>query len=106
MARYHQPFARDDETLYRVFSMFILSQYLKRAERGSGPLEELGTLIEATTRVNRGMADRIRAAFSRDVVVNAVIILDMFARAVPFAIDEGLEEMRAVFALDRGSETA
>src|SRR5258706_8297515 len=97
MARFHLPFARDDETLYRVFAMFILGQYLKRADRGSGPLEELGELIEATTRVNRGMADRVRAAFTRDVVVNAVVILDMFAQAVPFAIDEGLEELRTIF---------
>jgi len=33
----------------------------------------------------------------RDVVVNAVVILDMFAQAVPFAIDEGLEELRTIF---------
>jgi hypothetical protein len=97
MARFHLPFARDDETLYRVFSMFVLAQYLKQAALGSPTLDGLGALIEATTQVNRGMADRIRAAFTRDVVVNAVVILDMFARSVPYAIEDGLEELRAVF---------
>ena len=33
----------------------------------------------------------------RDVVVNAVVILDMFARAVPFAIEDGLNELRAMY---------
>lgn len=97
MARFHLPFARDDETLYRVFSMFILGQYLKRAERRGSPLEELSALTEATNRVNRAMADRVRAAFTRDVVVNAVVILDMFAHSVPFAIEDGLEDLRKVF---------
>jgi hypothetical protein len=101
MARFHLPFARDDETLYRVFSMYLLSQYLK--DGALGTLDGLAALTEATTQVNRGMADRIRAAFTRDVVVNAVIILDMFARAVPFAIDEGLDDLRAVFGLPSSS---
>ncbi|MBI3514516.1 MAG: hypothetical protein HY060_10700 [Proteobacteria bacterium] len=99
MARFHLPFARDDETLFRVFAMYLLGRYLKDGAVGRATLDDLRALTESATRVNRGMADRVRAAFNRDVVVNAVIILDMFARAVPFAIEDGLNELRAMYGL-------
>ena len=97
MARFHLPFARDDETLFRVFSMYLLGRYLSDGALGAATLDDLSVLNEAATRVNQGMADRVRAAFRRDVVVGAVIILDMFARAVPFAIEEGLKDLRALY---------
>lgn len=99
MARFHLPFARDDETLFRVFSMFLLGRYLRDGTVDAGTLEDLRAHTEAATQVNRGMAERVRAAFDRDVVVNAVIILDMFARSVPFAIEDGLNELRMMFGL-------
>ena len=97
MARFHLPFARDDETLFRVFSMYLLGRYLAEGTIGADVLEDLRAHTEAATRVNRAMADRVRAAFSRDVVVNAVVILDMFARSVPFAIEDGLNDLRVMY---------
>jgi hypothetical protein len=101
MARFHLPFSSDTETLYRVFSMYVLEFYLANGElpAGSSAMEGLVSLNQAATVVNRGMADRIRAAFSKDVVVNAVVILDMFAQAVPYVIEDGLEELRAMFCI-------
>lgn len=101
MARFHLPFASDTETLYRVFSMYVLERYLANGELPAGPaaMDGLVALNQAATVVNRGMADRMRAAFSKDVVVNAVVILDMFAQAVPYVIDDGLEELRAMFCI-------
>ena len=101
MARFHLPFARDDETLFRVFSMYLLGRYLRDGALGAATLDDLRRHTEAATLVNRGMAERVRAAFDRDVLVNAVIILDMFARAVPFAIEEGLQDLRDMFGLPR-----
>lgn len=99
MARFHLPFARDDETLYRVFSMFLLSRVLKDGQCSSVDLAELQSLTTAATLVNRDMAKRIRAAFEKDVVVNAIITLDSFAQAVPFVIEERLNELRVMFAI-------
>jgi hypothetical protein len=99
MARFHLPFARDDETLFRVFSMYLLGRYLRDGALDTATLDDLRKQTHAATLVNRGMAERVRAAFERDVLVNAVIILDMFARAVPFAIEEGLRDLRAMFGL-------
>jgi len=99
MARFHLPFARDDETLFRVFSMFVLGRYLSDGALGAASLDDLRRHTEAATVVNRAMADRVRAAFDRDVLVNAVIILDMFARSATFAIEEGLRDLRDMFGL-------
>ncbi len=97
MARFHLPFARADETLFRVVSMYLLGRYLNDGALGAATLGDLRAHTEAATRVNQGMADRVRAAFRRDVVVGAVVILDMFARAVPFAIEDGLKDLRALY---------
>jgi hypothetical protein len=101
MARFHLPFARDDETLYRVFTMYLLGRYLQDGALPAGPaaMDALVALNQAATVVNHGMADRVRAAFNKDVVVNAVVILDMFAQAVPYVIEDGLAELRAMFGM-------
>jgi hypothetical protein len=101
MARYHLPFARDDETLYRVFSMYLLGRYLEGGDLPTGPamMDGLVTLNEAATVVNRGMAERVRAAATKDVVINAVVILDMFAQAVPYVVADDLDELRAMFGM-------
>lgn len=104
MARFHLPFARDDETLYRVFTMYLLGRYLADGAAGPEVMDGLIALNEAATQVNRAMADRVRTAFRKDVVVNAVVILDMFAQAVPFVIEDGLDELRTLYGMTRGSD--
>lgn len=104
MARFHLPFARDDETLYRVFTMYLLGRYLADGAAGPEVMDGLIALNEAATQVNRAMADRVRTAFRKDVVVNAVVILDMFAQAVPFVIEDGLDELRTLYGMTRDSD--
>jgi hypothetical protein len=108
MARFHLPFARDDETLYRVFSMYLLGRYLADDATASGPraMDGLIALTSAAIDVNRGMAERVRAALTKDVVVNAVVILDMFAQAVPYVIEDGLDELRVMFGLGGTDDAA
>lgn len=105
MARFHLPFARDDETLYRVFSMYLLQHYLEggAATRESDVLEGLRGISSAAAMVNRTMAERVRAAFQKDVLVNAIIILDSFAQAVPIVIEERLEDHSARIGHARAS---
>lgn len=99
MARYHLPFARDDETLYRVFSMHLLGSYLRGEADPGDALARLSALNLAATKVNEAMAERLRAAVAKDVVLNAVIVLDCFAQSVPYVIEEQLDEFRPIFAL-------
>lgn len=99
MARFHLPFATEEETLFRAFSSHMLGRYFAggRADSLDIALGDLGANYRAAAQVNGGMADRIRAAFSHDAAVNALAVLDTYAQAVPFLIEEKLEELRYVF---------
>lgn len=100
MARFHLPFASEQETLVRAFSIFLLGEYLRAGGQGNKQigLETLQTRYRAVADVNIAMAERIRAAFTKDVVVNAIVILDSFAQAVPWVIDDALTEIQPLFS--------
>lgn len=94
MARFHLPFASEEETLVRAFSMHLLEDWVI----GRVPsLDDLGEHYLAAAQVNRTMADRIRAVCRRDAVVNALVSLDAYAQAVPFVLEEKLAELRYIF---------
>jgi len=85
MARFHLPFADVDETLYRATSMYLLAQYFRQQEGKAGDfeLEGLKHIYDNIQLVNAAVADRLRAATKTDATVNAIIILDTFAQAIP-----------------------
>lgn len=101
MARFHLPFASEQETLFRALSIHLLGEYLRAGGQGDKAVGVAGLQARyaAVATVNLTMADRIRAAFKKDVVVNAIVILDSFAHAVPWVIDEALQELRPLFDL-------
>jgi len=99
MARYHLPLASEDETIYRATSMYLLAQYFKKKE-GLDPDIEFNGLKEFYKKieiVNQTMAKRLKAASDTDSTVNAIIILDMYAKVVPFGIKDSLEGIRHLF---------
>ncbi|MDD2805742.1 MAG: hypothetical protein PHV33_09315 [Elusimicrobiales bacterium] len=94
MARFHLPFATLAETVYRSISSYLLRQYLRR-KKGLEPDWELKKLNEAYKTIetlNLCITNRVRSASSKDANYNAVIILDAFAKMVPWNIDRGLSE--------------
>lgn len=99
MARYHLPLASEDETIYRATSMYLLAQYFMK-KQGHDPdieckgLKEFYKKIEI---VNQNMAKRLKAASDTDSTVNAIIFLDVYAKAVPFVIQDSLEDIRHLF---------
>jgi hypothetical protein len=99
MARFHLPFAEDSETVYRVLSMYLLGRYLTDAATtpGNTAIAHLTQLIEAVGTVNEAMAERIRAGFKKDAVVNAIVILDCLAQMVPLAFEKNLNDLRKYF---------
>ncbi len=99
MARFHLPLASEDETIYRATSMYFLAQYFLKKE-GRAADEELEGLAEIYSNmhvVNMSVADRLRVASETDSSVNAIILLDMFAKAMPYVIEDSLEEIRYLF---------
>ena len=92
MVRYHLPFATLNETTYRSISSYLLQQYFQK-QKGLEPdweLKKLTRAYETIEVLNRAMVDRIRKSSNRDASYSAVIILDVFAKMVPWAIDESL----------------
>lgn len=104
MAWFHLPLANEEETVFRATATWLLAQYFAK-EAGRTPDWELAGLkrrYEDLHKVNVAMAERLRQAGEKDASVNAVIRLDMFAKAVPWSIDDLLDELRPLFAAAEG----
>jgi len=99
MARFHLPFASTQETIWRATSTYLLAQYFKQQEGGDPDLifAGLSRIYNDIQMVNISFAKRLRSACNNDSMVNAIILLDMFAQSMPSAIDESLEEIRHLF---------
>jgi len=99
MARFHLPLASRDETVYRAVSTYLMAQYFIQREGGEADfqLEGLKRIYDNIQLVNYSVARRLRAASEADSPVNAIVILDTYARAVPFLIDDSLDYIRHLF---------
>lgn len=99
MARFHLPGASLLETVYRATSMYLLAQYLRKIgdETADLELDGLAKIYDEVRTVNSSFADRLRGASEEDSAINAIVMLDMFAMSLPWAIEESLEDLRNVF---------
>lgn len=105
MVRFHLPLSNEIETIYRTTSMYMLAQYFLKKDGKAVDFELSGlkTFYENLHVVNASIAKRLRAAIDADSVINAVILLDLYAKTLPCVIEESLDEIRYLFAsyLDR-----
>jgi hypothetical protein len=97
--RFHLPFADAEETTYRAASMYLLAQYFhwKRGHEIDLELKGLKDIYLNIQVINKALVDRLRAISDKDVAVNALVILDAFAKMVPLDIDESLEDIKYLF---------
>jgi hypothetical protein len=102
LARFHQPFATREETMFRATSAYLLGQYFKH-QQGlpvDFVLTGLKEAYNALQIVNIGMARRLRGIdMGGDANVNAIVLLDLFAKELPQAIDENLHELAHLFQM-------
>lgn len=100
MARFHLPLATEEETIYRVASMFLVGQYLRAINKGdeSITLDGLTERYKKVEIINLHIAKRLRDATSQDATVNALVILDFFAKTMPYVIHDNLESLNDIFA--------
>ena len=101
MARFHLPFSGQAETIFRVASMFLLGQYFRKKEGMDVDLELKGLrkAYDDVQVVNVSVAARLRSATEKDSMLNAIVLLDMYAKTLSHAIDQSLEEIRYLFKL-------
>lgn len=99
MARFHLPFATEEETICRSASLYLLAQYLRRQQNAEPDWELAGLKAhyQELHSVNAAMAERLRAAAGQDGAVNGLILLDLLAKALPYSIDDALEDVKAAF---------
>jgi len=107
MARFHLPFSNESETAYRVAAMYLVAQHFKARAGGEADLDlkNLESVYHGMHAVNRGMAQRLRAASRQDAIVNAIVLLDVYSSLVPAAIHEILDEIKPAFAALLGDQT-
>lgn len=99
MARFHLPLSSEHETIYRATSMYLLAQFF-RARNGAEAdwdLTGLRRIYEHLHRVNGAMAQRLREACEQDAAINAIILLDMFTKTLPFCIEDSLADIEYLF---------
>jgi len=99
MARFHLPLPNPAETIYRAASMYLLAQYfIKQAGRDADlELKGLSEIYRNIQIVNASTAKRLRLATETDSSLNAIVLLDMFAKTLSHAIDASLQEIRYLF---------
>jgi len=99
MARFHLPFADLDETTYRAASTYMLAQHFRASREQDADLSMQGLhdLYNQVTEVNHKMAERLRCDEREDGAINAIVILDMFAKGLPPQFDALLDELEALF---------
>lgn len=99
MVRYHLPFASVEETVYRAASMHLMGQYFRhqKGQPADWNLRELTAIYEQVQIVNMGMAERLRSIPARDANINALIVLDVFAKELPLNIELHLKPLQYLF---------
>ncbi|MBU0483667.1 MAG: hypothetical protein KKB30_04040 [Proteobacteria bacterium] len=99
MIRFHLPLANENETIMRAISMYLLAQYFKYNNGGEPDLKLAGLkkIYQEMQIVNMTMAERLQSKDGTASSINAMILLDMYAKAIPSAIEGTLEDLRYLF---------
>jgi hypothetical protein len=100
MVRTHLPFAKIEETTYRLASMYLLAQYFVQLHGGrpDWELRQLVGLCDDIGKVNQGFSRRLLSINPRDASLNGLASLDCFTMSAAFAIDrDHLSELEAMF---------
>ncbi|MEJ2544560.1 MAG: hypothetical protein P8Y99_10875 [Calditrichaceae bacterium] len=99
MVRFHLPFASVQETISRSVGSYLLGQYFnhKAGQKADWDLDGLKHSYKEIQTVNYAMARRLRSISAKDANVNALIILDIFAKEVPETIDTSLNQLKYLY---------
>jgi len=100
MVRFHLPFASLEETIFRMVSMHLVAQYLRKqaGKTAEWNLDGLTRIYAQIGQVNKDFVDRLLGAAKNDVNVNALVNLDAFAKMVPLAADSLLVKISPYFS--------
>ncbi|NVK17821.1 MAG: hypothetical protein HWE30_03910 [Methylocystaceae bacterium] len=103
LARFHLPFATEQETVFRSLSAYLLMQYKKNHDQGINhppSFDDLNEAYATLSIVNSFLAERLRDGVERDAALNAVMILDGFALITPENTDGSFLDLEGVFVVE------
>src|ERR1700690_1390832 len=96
MARFHLPFASEDETVYRSICMYLLAREITGSKQ-TQDFAALEDLYKNLHIVNRDMSRRLGAATRTDPAHNAIPLLDSYTIFLPAALECSLNELKPLF---------
>lgn len=102
LARFHMPFASEQETLFRIVSAHLLGIRARNVVQGGADRPGFDEMREkyATLRAVIGsLTDRLRPVVKRYASLNAAILLDSFAEIAPADAEDGVADWRVIFDL-------
>jgi len=99
MARFHVPLATIEESAYRVASMYMLGQWIRKdeGEEVKFDFDGLNELYDRVKIVNHHLHKRLEE-FETDASQNAVALLYVLAELLPRMLDDSLASIRPLFA--------
>jgi hypothetical protein len=99
MVRFHLPFASVEETISRSVGSYLLNQFFnhKAGKKADWDLDGLKQSYKEIQTVNYAMAGRLRSISAKDANVNALIILDIFAKEMPETIDDSINLLKYLY---------
>lgn len=99
LVKYHLPFATIDETEFRVFSMYLLAQFIlmKKNKNPDWEMKKLKLMYEEIQEINKNVAKKIADIEKLDASINSVIVLNNFADSVSFSLEENLSAFESLF---------
>ncbi len=106
MVRLHLPLASVEETLFRAVSTYLFAQYM-RSTHGLDPDWELAGLVAIYRRIeviNQSLSHWMRTDAESDTGTNAIVLLDVFAKMLPVAMERQFAEFETLFKPYLGDE--
>jgi hypothetical protein len=100
MVRFHLPFASIEETIFRMTSMYLLAQYLKK-QAGlpfDRDLNGLAQIYSDVSKANKDFSQRLAQAAEKDANVNALVELDVFASMVQLLAEDAIGELKPCYS--------
>jgi hypothetical protein len=104
MARFHLPFASNEETIFRSTGSYLIGQYLQAKKNNQGDFEvsQLPKMYSRVSKINNEIIGHLRQQYyGHDANANALIILENFAQIFADFLPEELEEFTSFYEEDR-----
>ncbi|MCP4648524.1 MAG: hypothetical protein GY853_00400 [PVC group bacterium] len=89
MVRYHLPFARPEETMYRTITMYLLAQYFlqRQGKESDWELKKLPKVFTDIFKANQNICANLRKVIKEDAVLNALVKLSSAIEFTAFKLD-------------------